>query len=893
MSEILAEKSAKSKSVKAKEPRPAALARMPETVDELFDALAGTVELAVDQPLPEGEGKTRKHNYAFPWKGWGSWRDARQRLNHFEKNSKNKVEWAPFNDTESNEGPMTLNAFPGRAFIERVTNCGDACLELAASAHTGPMPSSPAQAAEVWFNIKPGALAAEMGDDESAKLAKNNILVRTFVGQDASDPKGCILDARDFGIGLTAEEMPRTILSLNRGNKRNKAWLTGKHGQGASSTYQYSDLTLIASRKHGTNTIAFTLVQAFWEDDTGQVTKTPTYRYLLVDGKIPTLTVSPTADFATGTLVRHIGYNADFTATTGDRSMYGLLMRSLAQPLFPVWLEQFHMRGGTAEKVQTFAGYRRHGRQIRGTVNVLERAWHQTLNPDGKSAPQELSKILHRSSEVFKMGTWDYGGRTGVADLGQVRITYWVADPSDRNPNDVLKNWVDPDKTVIFSLDGQTHAEETRAIVTGQNGAKLWAVGKYMVVHIDCDGLDNRAKYEMFTSTRESVKNTPIKDMIMDELARRLTLDKKLAELNALMATVGVKKTDAAQDESMSSLLKRYLKKSGLDFDKFTKRIQQWMEVEEEKDQKTKPEDLEPPPIEAKEPPTFIRWRFKSQGPARMLPGQKYSWVFETDAPSHYWNDADPANSKIKVLAKGVNYIGGGEMKGGRVRCHFRCPEDMTVGTKGVVQAQLEWQPGAAKTADLPIEVVSKPPSKPTSENSPKDDGAEEPGDGPMKPMKVKIKKRDFTEVEIPILRPEPITTKDALWGRLNWPLDPSRVGFSVRDTGGKIQIYYNAEFPPFLEFQRRLSKKKLEDAYVQRYEIKLVLHTIFTLNYDFVDEDSVSEETRKRMQMLLCASAESLALAAKTELELEARMPSDGQDEASAVTGYAASVTA
>src|SRR5262249_42177977 len=44
-------------------------------------------------------------------------------------------------------------------------------------------------------------------------------------------------------IGLTATEMPGTILSLNRGNKKSKAWLTGKHGQGASSTYQYSDLT--------------------------------------------------------------------------------------------------------------------------------------------------------------------------------------------------------------------------------------------------------------------------------------------------------------------------------------------------------------------------------------------------------------------------------------------------------------------------------------------------------------------------------------------------------------------------------------------------------------------------------------------------------------------------
>jgi hypothetical protein len=87
-----------------------------------------------------------------------------------------------------------------------------------------------------------------------------------------------------------------------------------------------------------------------------------------------------------------------------------------------------------------------------------------------------------------------------------------VADPAGRSAQNVVSNWVDPDKTILLTLDGQTHAEESRAIVTGQNGAKLWAVGKYMVVQIDCNELDSKAKYEMFTSTREHAKETPIKE---------------------------------------------------------------------------------------------------------------------------------------------------------------------------------------------------------------------------------------------------------------------------------------------------------------------------------------------------------------------------------------------
>src|SRR5439155_10426030 len=131
---------------------------------------------------------------------------------------------------------------------------------------------------------------------------------------------------------------------------------------------------------------------------------------------------------------------------------------------------------------------------------------------------------------------------------GRVKINYWVADPASRSPKgpavrgwrDVLRNWVDPEKTVIMTLDGQTHAEESRYIVTGAHGAKLWAVGKYMVVQIDCNGLDPRAKYEMFTSTREHAKETPIKKMILEEVVRRLLLDGKLDELNIRLAAADI-----------------------------------------------------------------------------------------------------------------------------------------------------------------------------------------------------------------------------------------------------------------------------------------------------------------------------------------------------------------
>ena len=742
-----------------------------------------------------------------------------------------------------------------------------------------------------------------MSEEEVRSLAQSTVTVTAFVGS-SSDPKDSIFDAdRDFGIGLSGEEMPRTILSLNRGNKKSKRYLMGKHGQGASSTYQYSDLTLIASRKVGSRVVGFTLVEATWDNESDA--KTPTYRYLITDGKIPEIEIDEDL-FAAGTLVRHIGYHAaDLFHTFGENSLYGLLMRALAQPLFPVWFEVYSLQGGTAEGYPIFPGYRRFGRTIRGTVNALERAYSSGITggtsdsdddvepADPTSSESDGRKMLHRSSEYYELGMWNYGGRVGAGHLGRVKIKYWVADPGGRTARTAMKNWIDPNKTILMTLDGQTHAEETRSIITGQSGAKLWAVGKYMVVQIDCDELDAKAKYEMFTSTREHAKETPIKRMILDELVRRLSYDERLQELNVQLAAADVKQT-RDDGEAISSLIKTYLKAAGINFDHLTRKVEKWTdEFHEQSGNKTK---RELPPIPPEEPPTMIRWMFPGES-VKLSPGQKYSPVFETNAPPHYWNPEDQNQSKIKVLGHGVTYVGAGEMKGGRVRCHFVCPEDAVIGSKGAfLQVQLEFDHGMDLTRRLPIEIIPKaqpkkvvqPQDRPDKD---KPDDGNEGSDG--KTIKVKIRKKDFTEVDIPVVTPVPVIRADTLWQNLGWPLDPQKVGFSIRSVGGKIQLYYNAEFPPFLDLRNRMSKKSLEDEFVRRYQMKLIIHAIFTLNYDFLDEEEFTEEQKKRLRDLLCATAESLALATKSELEIESKLKSEDPIESAVEQELAIAVPA
>ncbi len=860
------------------------LLKLPETVEELFQALALSVE-------HDGPGL-----YSWPWLGWKSCEDARDRLEHVLKHIVGAT-WRNFNDSDSNDGPMSLNADPGHAFNERVTNGIDAVIELYLQLlqlrnPKAPIPSSPREAIELCFGIKPGDLA------DAEELEQEHVVVSMYSTSGKSDksgvyksgPKNNVLDCRDYGIGMTAEEMPNTILSLNRGNKKYKPWLTGKHGQGASSTCQYSDITIIASRKYGTSEVAFTIVK---KRKMGPNERTPTYQYLIIDGKIPTVTV-PEEVFRHGTLVRHVGYEGSLYNVHGQNSVFGLLQRSLALTVLPIRVRHHSMFLGSSERVATGIGAGDQ-RLVRGTVNQLERAWEETINPPAKNRAQKNATITHRAQEVFKLGNYDFGGEDGVQDAGQVVFTWWAADrgvyksnQEERKDSDVVRNWITPDRPILVTVDGQTHSEESRWHITStdKRAAGLWAIGKLMVVHIDCDGLSNLAKYNVFTSTREAMKETPLKDMIMEDLVRRLKLDKTLKRQNIELAG-GTKKTDEEHERDLTETLKEYCKVANIPFESLVRRVEKWRSEEVDGDEQgpnTDGSKDEPPPIVAVADPTYARWKFKTE-PAKLHPGQKYSWIIETDAPLHFWNPKDPSKSLIRVSAGGgIIDRGGGEFKAGRIRYHFQCDENAKVSSVGFIQVQLHKHQGGASVGQphmLRIEVIAPPVEKPNPPG-----GEPKPGhnrdsngsaNGPKKPLKVTVTKPDgWEKQEIPIINPIPVTKADnngSTWASLGWPLDPSKVSFSVRKTEGKIVVYYNAQFPTFIDFIRKLTPRGLDKRFTALFEIKLVMHVIFQLNHGFVDEDETTEEIKKNMRNMLCAAAEDIMHSTTREIDLETRI--------------------
>ncbi|MCZ7625024.1 MAG: hypothetical protein M5R38_03575 [Candidatus Methylomirabilis sp.] len=222
---------------------------------------------------------------------------------------------------------------PDVLLVERLTNGIDAILEAECERHRGvPDCRSPREAATAWLGISERGLS-EMTPAQRQAVARR-VVTHLLPGDGR---QGRLIEIRDLGVGLTPEEMPETILSLNESNKIRKHYLAGTYGQGGSSTFAISAYTLLASRHANDSRVAFTVVKFL--DLPPEEYKTGHYVYLTVDGIVP-IVEGFENDFAAGTLVRHFGYDlSSYPSPVGPNSVYGLLNQVLFDPVLPIWLD--------------------------------------------------------------------------------------------------------------------------------------------------------------------------------------------------------------------------------------------------------------------------------------------------------------------------------------------------------------------------------------------------------------------------------------------------------------------------------------------------------------------------------------------------------------------------
>jgi hypothetical protein len=435
------------------------------------------------------------------------------------------IKWEPIGGRNNNSGTIEASGDPGRAAVERVTNAVDAILEAEHASHGGrPDCRSPREAATAWLNVPENGLS-DLTTRQRQQLA-NRIVVKL---QPGTDRDARTLEVRDHGIGLKPDQMPGTILSLNEGNKLQKLYLAGRYGQGGSATFASCRYTVIASRFNNDPHVGFTVVK--FEDLPADLFKAGHYVYLTLNNALPYVEV-PLSEFPTGTLARHYGYDlSNYASPLGPNSLYGLLNQILFDPVFPVWLQnEVH----------------RYRRVIKGSRNALNGAVD-----DGDE--DRRGPTLSHHVRLFYVT---------LAEFGRVGIEYWIlAQPTKENKKPSAA-FVNPEKPIILSINGQNHGELSGIVV--KRHAELPYLTQRLICHVDCNSLSSDAKRALFVSNREDTRRGVVQTLIVDEIVRVLKSDDELVRLNNEARDLGRHEQDETAAQQMRQEVARLLRLQGL-----------------------------------------------------------------------------------------------------------------------------------------------------------------------------------------------------------------------------------------------------------------------------------------------------------------------------------------
>jgi len=691
--------------------------------------------------------------------------------------TENAGEWVPLGGRENNKATVEAGGDPGRSLVERLTNGIDTIIELEHSKHSGiPECRNPKEAGIAWFGIPQEGLSGLSPTQRRILAQKVQIKILAGDGKDART-----IEIRDFGLGIPAEKMPTTILSLNESNKVSKFYLAGAYGQGGSSTFASCKYSLIASRPAGSSLVGFTIVKmqiVNW--------KFANYIYLTTSSRILLAEIDERL-FPIGTLVRHIGYDlSNYSLPIGPNSLYGLLNQTLFDPVLPIWLDDHEVH--------------KYRRVIKGVRNAL----NGSVDEGDESA---RGPSLSHSVKMFYLN---------LRDFGRVGIEYWVLAPPTKENKQPNKSFVNPHKPIILTLNGQNHHEISQLLI--KRRAELQYLASRMICHVECNNLTLEAKSLLFVSNREGARSGMILDLLENELVQIFQSDDELARLNKEAQQEGFKERDQKTEKEIKLEVSKILKMQGLDVGEGVGAVADVTGVYEEKPVRPRPLRPIPRTIDIKEPPTYVNILWPEDKEITFYPDQRRWLRIETDAGSQYHDATNINLSKINFIcgeSRSFSVLGSTNLEGGRLRVNLASEIGSTVGDSSVFRIELSRIGLPVLSDQRKLKIIPKPASKPNSQRT-----------------------------ALPPFNIIPISQEDEKWNILGWPDDVNRTAYEGRQEEGKLVIYYSTEFPKFSDRQNALERKNedLAKSFIKRYEIWLVVHGLLVIQSKEQGQSNLSE---------------------------------------------------
>ena len=582
--------------------------------------------------------------------------------NVIKKIGASKILWENVGQRRNNLATINIGTDPAAGVTERITNAIDAVLEKEWRIQGEPDGfRSPRKAVENWFNIDEGKISnIQYANDK--KIDELSDKVRVTLYDSGLDSKPTV-EIRDKGIGLEPEDFSKTILNLNGSNKIGKLHLMGAFGQGGSTALAYNNYTIIISKPHfkkdgrSKSKVSFTIVRI----NPGDVEKDKHewYEYMLnkTTGQPFTLEIDDET-FEPGTLVRHVlmdlgKYKGKIT--TPSNSLWYLANNYLFDPIIPFTISD-----------------RRSSRKENRTVTGNNRLLTYTKNLD------------YRNQVTLTFKT------------GKVTIYWWVLNTLGKDPRERIKNYATVSNPIIITHNGQKQGTLGNGLIKKE--LKLPYLDRYLIVHIEADYLDNDSKRQLFSSTRESLKDTSIVDELKKLTVDTLSEDDTLKQLDKERKQRYFTKDDTQVLDSLKKRLAKrintFLQSSGSGTTVTTST------VGESSPTKKLPE------IPFEDPPTFFE--ITTASPKEVYPNKSFSIKFKTDAHPNYFAKAETFAAFIDPQSIG-SYTGTARVNNGYGIAYFRTNEETEIEDKGEITLDLRPIGQKSLSSSIEIEIVERP----------------------------------------------------------------------------------------------------------------------------------------------------------------------------------------
>lgn len=588
--------------------------------------------------------------------------------------------WKTYGEEQSNISTINIATKPGRSLAERVTNGVDALFAERAATIVAE-PKSAREAAERWF-ARPFPIRST-----NTRWYRNSQVDRriNLVILNGNHPERPTVDVMDDGSGIKPEDLRETILSLHQGNKIDKFYQVGLFGQGGSASLGFCTYVLIVSR-HAADPkrVGFTIIRILRLDDRY---KEDCYAYLAVqkdlsspismltaevDGPISIYKSNPKTrcpDYIKGTLVRHVGYrleglDKDLQASPGN--LWHYLNAVMFDPLLPFRILDLRDKDLSKHKNELIAGSRT---RLVGLATS-----------DNSETEIEGTREVKYYRDIEYVAVQDGGDPCIAIELWAVFAYRKRKGGGQGLRPQSSELYVQSNHPIVFTLNGQNQGELTGQFLK-ESGIPL--LSKHMIVHIDATLAHKSVRRELFSTTREDLKDGPIKNRILEYLRKMIVEDRHLAllekELTDKLAKHEAQETRAEVKDEVT----RLLKEAGLEV-KDPGNVDGRGEGEPRPVPRERPyRPIIPDPLPTLPFPQVSKWEM-------VWPTEKLSVhlndfetvIIETDADSQYEKEG---RISIRSEPPKLEMAGKSLLRGGRVRWRMRPISDAQVGTTGEI----------------------------------------------------------------------------------------------------------------------------------------------------------------------------------------------------------------